>query len=155
MTDARGEYASLRERWFDCCGSAIRSNSGNLFLTVWDDGGSAEAPIARAEIRLSGSGDVETAQVIGGEFMGAALKPGDWVIDPESGAYEDMFSFSGRVESAGGSFSYELMLRPWGQSWEDVETAQPEKLPYFYYDWYLPLIEAEQPMPESLELPTR
>lgn len=155
VTEARGEYASLSGRWFDCCGSAVSSNSGNLFLTVWDDGGSAEAFMARAELSPGGPDAGGAAEVVAGEFLGAELEPGDWSIDPESAEYENMLRFSGRVESGEGAFCYEIILRPWGQRWEDVETTQPELLPYFYYDWYLPLIDAEQPMPDRMELATR
>ena len=46
-----------------------------------------------------------------------------------------------------GGFSYEIYLRPWGSKWpEDDE----DKLPYYYNDWYLPLIEAGKDMPDTI-----
>ena len=44
-------------------------------------------------------------------------------------------------------FHYEIYLRPWGTRWDDVN---PEDMPKLYDDWYLPLIEAWEPMPDSI-----
>ena len=42
---------------------------------------------------------------------------------------------------------YDIYLRPWGTYWDDVTE---EDLPYYYYDWYLPLIESGESMPDSI-----
>lgn len=34
--------------------------------------------------------------------------------------------------------------------WEDVRTDDETRLPYFYDDWYLPLIEAGASMPNAI-----
>ena len=39
-------------------------------------------------------------------------------------------------------------MRPWGHRWGD---AGEDVLPYFYTDWYLPLIEAGKSMPDSFD----
>ena len=36
-----------------------------------------------------------------------------------------------------------FILRPWGTYWHDVEFDSPDNLPYYYYDWYLPLLDDE------------
>ena len=45
---------------------------------------------------------------------------------------------------------YSIYLRPWGESWEDVRADDEELLPYYYDDWYLPLIETGASMPEVI-----
>ena len=50
-------------------------------------------------------------------------------------------------ENGDDQFTYDIFLRPWGTSWDD---AKAEDLPYYYHDWYLPLIEAGEPMPDSI-----
>ena len=39
-----------------------------------------------------------------------------------------------------------MYLRPWGSLWPDEE----DRLPYYYEDWYLPLIESGEEMPDVL-----
>ncbi len=59
--------------------------------------------------------------------------------------YHDMICISGvyipTQRGSGGSFVYTIYL-PWGMDWEDVRAADESLLPYYYDDWYLPLIEA-------------
>ena len=57
---------------------------------------------------------------------------------------------NGRYQGAEGSYDYRFYLRPWGRSWDDVEAAEPEMLPYFYDDWYLPLADSGAPMPDEI-----
>ena len=45
---------------------------------------------------------------------------------------------------------FRLYLRPWGMDWEDVRAADESLLPYYYDDWYLPLIEAGGSMPDQI-----
>ena len=51
----------------------------------------------------------------------------------------------------GGSFDYELVLRPWGALWDDVPAEDLKAKPYFYEDWYLPLVEAGAAMPSAID----
>ena len=50
-----------------------------------------------------------------------------------------------------GSFEYELVLRPWGTLWDDVPAEDLKAKPYFYEDWYLPLVEAGETMPSAID----
>ena len=58
---------------------------------------------------------------------------------------------NGHYESEEGSFDYQIVLRPWGTVWDDVESTAPELLPYFYKDWYLRAIDAGEDMPDSFD----
>ena len=52
-----------------------------------------------------------------------------------------------------GSFDYSIYLRPWGRTWEDINATQPGLLPYFYYDWYLPMLAQGESMPDKFSAP--
>ena len=55
--------------------------------------------------------------------------------------------FTGTVQDGEDSYDYTIVLRPWGKIWDDVEE---DLLPYYYDDWYLPLIEAGAEMPDYI-----
>ena len=80
-----------------------------------------------------------------GYFGAALIGEGDWTIDPNSHDTEDLLVISCGAENDTGTFYYTAYLRPWGQEWSDLQ----EK-PYYYEDWYLPLIREGKPMPQAL-----
>lgn len=51
------------------------------------------------------------------------------------------------LESAKYASLYDIVLRPWGTYWVDVDEKD---LPNLYDSWYLPLIDADEPMPDSI-----
>lgn len=83
----------------------------------------------------------------GGAFTDIALEHGDWIVDPGLVDYGDMIHIDGDYENGGDAFHYDIYLRPWGTYWVDVDE---EDLPNLYDSWYLPLIDAEEPMPDSI-----
>ena len=92
-----------------------------------------------------------------GSFFDCKLSGADaWYIDAapsESMPYSEMICISGVYtdpENSEDSFVYTVYLRPWGMDWEDVRTDDETRLPYFYDDWYLPLIEAGASMPNAI-----
>ena len=74
--------------------------------------------------------------------------------------FADMLCIDGKYidpENAENSFEYMIFLRPWGMRWDDVAAADTtymicdDMTPIEYTNWYLPLIEAGEPMPDSFE----
>ena len=53
-----------------------------------------------------------------------------------------MLYFDGEYVDEENDIWFYFYLRKWGTSWDDVEAVYPEDVPYYYYDWYLPLIES-------------
>ena len=76
-----------------------------------------------------------------------ALEHADWIVDPGLLDYDNMIWISGDYEDGDDEFHYDIYLRPWGLYWDDVEE---EAHPYYYADWYLPLIDAGKPMPDAI-----
>ena len=58
-----------------------------------------------------------------------------------------MIHISGFYENGDDEFTYDIYLRPWGTYWG---RCAEEDLPYYYYDWYLPMIEAGEAMPDAI-----
>ena len=87
-------------------------------------------------------------------FWDYQIPEGEWSADPGSDVnaqYADTIVISGRYEdpeNEGSWFSYHIFLRPWGTRWDDIEE---DLLPYNYENWYLPLIDSGEEMPDLFE----
>ena len=144
-----GAYEELGSAWWDVCGTIDIGADGTGTVTLWDEDYTKAEPMVSASVSLNsaGVGTHGTMMSEGGTFMDIALEHTDWIVDPGLSEYTDMIYISGSYENGDDQFTYDIFLRPWGTSWDD---AKAEDLPYYYHDWYLPLIEAGEPMPDSI-----
>ena len=153
-----GAYKDHANSWWDACARIDLGSDGSGTLTLWDDSCEAGQIIADAQVQVSA--DLTTSGRLvstGGSFFDCSLSGADaWYIDAapsESMPYSEMICISGVYtdpENSEDSFVYTVYLRPWGMDWEDVRTDDETRLPYFYDDWYLPLIEAGASMPNAI-----
>ena len=102
---------------------------------------------AAVSLNEAGTSELGTVMSEGGWFTDIPLEHADWIVDPGLLDYEDMIHISGFYENGDDEFTYDIYLRPWGTYWDDVAE---EDLPYYYYDWYLPMIEAGEAMPDAI-----
>lgn len=131
---------ALENAWYDCCARIRALPEGGLYLLLWDEDSSALRPLAK--LRLSVEEDA-AARSTDGWFWFASGRDAGLLFRLEDG----VFRAEGRHEDNGERFSYSLTLRRWGERWpEDAE------LPYYYDDWYLPLIRSGEPMPDRISL---
>ena len=105
--------------------------------------------MAEASVTLStsGTGEHGTLTSESGYFTDVDLEHADWIIDPGLEDYEDLIRIDGWYESGDDEFYYEIYLRPWGTSWDDMEE---DSRPALYSSWYVPLIEAGKSMPDTV-----
>lgn len=139
MYGTSGDWAQMDGCWWDCCAEI---KNGRMLL--WDEDLPKDNYLAKAELSTRG-GDI---RCLGGSFLDRKLKSGSWNITLSEDSCGTLMTVSGKYDAVGdGSFSYEIFLRPWGSKWpEDDE----DKLPYYYKEWYLPLIEAGRDMPDII-----
>ena len=149
MTGCWGYYEDMEGQWWDICGTIDIGEDGVGTVTLWDEDYTESDPMFLTSVSLSeaGTGEYGTMMSEGGWFMDVAMEHADWIVDPGLVDYPDMIHINGSYENGEDEFSYDIYLRPWGTYWDDVAE---ESLPGFYEDWYLPLIEAGKPMPESI-----
>ena len=154
--EADGEYEELLYSWWDACGRFDLDEQGLGLFTLWDELSSVSEPLALCEVQLVSDADGSPGHIESGTgwFMDdyGTIEAGDWYLDPAAGEYPDCIEFGGYYEDESGGFSYYFMMRPWGVLWDDVESADPDSMPYYYYDWYLPLIEGGRTMPATIEM---
>lgn len=152
MTECTGYYADqeMEGGWWDICGTIEIGENYKGVVYLWDEDYTKSDLMVEAMVSLSpdGTGPHGTLTSEGGEFTNAALKHADWIIDPGLVKYENMMRIEGDYRNGADGYHYDIILRPWGTYWDDVE--EEDMLPGFYNDWYLPLIEAYKDMPDAI-----
>ena len=150
MTGCSGYYADegMEGSWWDICGTVSIGEDNTGTVVLWDTDYDINRPMVSAQVSLSpdGVGEYGSLMSEGGYFTDISLEHADWIVDPGLVEIPDLLYINGYYENGEDEYTYDIYLRPWGSTWDDVgEDIQPDS----YYDWYLPMIEAGMPMPGS------
>lgn len=154
MTGCSGAYESMAGQWWDACAVIDIGSDYTGTVTIWDEDYSRADPITQASVTLNsaGAGEHGTVMSESGYFTNLPLEHADWIIDPAINSrfpdVENMICIEGWYEDGEDEFYYEVYLRPWGQLWDDFAADYPDDIPYYYDDWYLPLVESGSAMPD-------
>ena len=154
MTGCSGAYESMSGQWWDACAVIDIGSDYTGTVTIWDEDYSRADPMLQASVTLNSAGVGEHGTVMSesGYFTNLPLEHADWIIDPAiNGRFpdvENMICIEGWYEDGDDEFYYEVYLRPWGQLWDDFAADYPDDIPYYYDDWYLPLVESGSAMPD-------
>ena len=149
MYGCYGYYEGMDGMAWDICGTIDIGEDYTGTVTLWDEDYTRDNAMVIADVSLSEAGTGEHGAVMseGGYFTDIPLEHADWIVDPGLSDYEDLIWITGFYENGEDEFTYEIYLRPWGASWDDLsEDVQP----LYYSDWYLPLIEAGAAMPDAI-----
>ena len=145
MDRCSGDWAKMYGYYWDCC-AEIEEEGGVLRLLLWDEDLPKEKALALARLSER-DGELRCTE---GSFLDRELTAEDWDISRGEDACGINWKIEGYYKAVGkGGFHYEIYLRPWGSRWPGSEDEKP----YYYANWYLPLIEADQPMPEEIGAP--
>lgn len=128
--------------WWDTCASLEWNEDGTGTLILWDEDFTKEEPLAELSITASVYDGVARFCGEEGQFLGEPLEHADWLWYSDETEYEDLLLISGQFDNGEDDFWYDIYLRPWGVEWSDVLEDNSDMLPYYYEDWYLPLIES-------------
>ena len=154
MTGCSGAYESMSGQWWDACAVIDIGSDYTGAVTIWDEDYSRADPMSQATVTLNSAGVGEHGTVMSesGYFTNLPLEHADWIIDPAINSrfpdVENMICIEGWYEDGDDEFYYEVYLRPWGQLWDDFAADYPDDIPYYYDDWYLPLVESGSSMPD-------
>ena len=154
MTGCSGSYESMAGQWWDACAVIDIGLDYTGTVTIWDEDYSRADPMSQATVTLNSAGVGEHGTVMSesGYFTNLPLEHADWIIDPAINSrfpdVENMICIEGWYEDGDDEFYYEVYLRPWGQLWDDFAADYPDDIPYYYDDWYLPLVESGSSMPD-------
>lgn len=149
MTGCWGYYEGMDGEWWDICATIDIGEDGVGTVTFWDEDYTKSEPMASAAVSLdeAGTGEFGTLMSEGGWFTDIALEHADWIVDPGLVDYPNLIHINGYYENGDDEYTYDIYLRPWGTYWDDVDETE---LPAYYNDWYLPLIESGESMPDSI-----
>ena len=154
MSGCYGYYESMSGQWWDACAVIDIGSDYTGTVTIWDEDYSRADPMLQASVTLNSAGVGEHGTVMSesGYFTNLPLEHADWIIDPAINSrfpdVENMICIEGWYEDGDDEFYYEVYLRPWGQLWDDFAADYPDDIPYYYDDWYLPLVESGSSMPD-------
>ena len=146
---AENSQGQFPESWWDAFAEIEVMNDGSVYMALWDEDYERNDPIAEVAFRFEeGATDLGRLVSTSGYFYGMDIGEGDWVIDPDDVIVEKAILIDSHyTDDTGEDFDFGVLLRPWGTDWSDMDE---EDLPYFYNNWYLPLIEAGEPMPDKI-----
>ena len=142
MYGCKGEYEELEGQSWDCEAHIQIDSDYTGTVELWDDSmprNTGGIGLINVSLSDSGTGENGTLMSEGGWFMERDLVHADWIIDPALSGFENMIVITGDYdEGNGNSYYYKLMIRPWGELWDDVDS---DSRPWSYENWYLPMIQ--------------
>ena len=146
--DAGGLWQKYKGMSFDCCAVIEFEDRENGELILWDEDSSYMSPLARIKLIL---GENDSLTVDRGVFIDCEVSSSNLRINTES-EFDDLMIAELAYSDDDGNFNSVIYLRPWGTVWDDIRQSAPELMPYFYDEWYIPLVEAGSQMPGEFEL---
>lgn len=153
-SNGTNDYSSLDGFYMDCMARIEIDEKGDGGLILWDEATSVDNPRAGVYVSVSDGGFPQgRLKSVEGLFSDGDVGNADWLVDPDGLGYENLICIEGSYKDPDDFFSgydYKIYLRPWGQDWADIEADQPDNLPTYYYDWYLPATEAGAAMPDVI-----
>ena len=161
VLEGEGDMYLMEGAGWDVC-ARIEVTEDVAKLHIWDERSGAEQNVWFVDAAINeGADERGILEATGGTFREAELAPGDLGCDPTAtpyAAFEDLICITGVYtdpENSANTCTYCIFLRPWGAEWEDLRTGDvsgmpyPDMLPLHYYDWYLPLINSREKMPDT------
>ena len=147
VSDCTGEMKKYDEMWWDLCARSTDNGDGTCKFIFWDeDYNSVTDPLGEVVFKILENDELQSSE---GYYYY------DKSTESLTTAYayaesEDMIVLEGTYSDSERSFTYTIYLRPWGARWDDLDEDWE---PYYYDEWYLPLIEADESLPDVFELP--
>ena len=160
IDNARGEDCEgLEGKWWDCGAEINIDENGKGTILFWDEDNGRDASeedrlgLVDISLKPDEGGSLGTVYSEKGFFFVSELKKGEWKLDPDAikkdFGLDDFLEITGSYEDGENGFDYTIYIRPWGTIWDD-DVSEKENFPYHYEDWYLPLVEAGEDMPDEI-----
>jgi len=137
IEDSQGE---MPVTWYDCCAVFEAQEDGTVLMTLWDEDGSRTDPLS--QVRFKPEDDAMVS--LSGYFVAMEIRGGQWILTESDPAIliPDI-----DYNAEGENFRATVYLRRWGQSWSNTPA---EQRPFYYEDWYLPLLKQKAEMPDQI-----
>ena len=149
MTDRIGTFADWKTDRWDTLGRVDQTSPGQFSVLLWDEDHPKDSALAEFSMTVKDDGSGNLAAAAGrGTFMTQDLKAGELTVTDQS-EYDGVLVIRGSYTVPNGSFAFNVVLRHWGETWDDVaEADRPDN----YESWYLPLIESGAKIPYSIDV---
>ena len=152
LQNASGVWENMDGQAFDCFARLDMGVDNTGRITIWDEKSSFSFPLSVVELKLAPSPSFYgSARSESGFFLSGDIETGEWRIEPDKEKLDNVLSFSSHYAGPDGAFDYMFLLRPWGYVWDDAIENETIRLPYYYNQWYLPMLSEKNSMPDSFE----
>lgn len=152
LQNASGSWENMSGQVFDCFARLDMGIDNAGRITIWDEKSSFSFPLSVVELKLAPSPSLYgSARSESGFFLSGDIEKGEWRIEPDKEKLDNVLSFSSHYAGPDGEFDYMFLLRPWGYIWDDATENEIIRLPYYYDQWYLPMLSEKNSMPDSFE----
>ena len=143
------ESGLFPDSWFDCCAKVTAMGDNSFRIVLWDEDGSLQDPLGEITMILLPDGSAVSEN---GYFCYADISKDEWkLLPPDSFSPATLQITDCEHNAMDETFSYSFFMHPWGTVWENSSDSSADIfLPFYYYDWYLPLIEKKAEMPERI-----
>ena len=131
IEDAKGKMPIT---WYDCCAVFEAQEDGTILMTLWDEDVSQVRFKSEKDALVSLSGYFAYMEIRAGEWRLTEADPAILIPDIQHDAEGEIFRAT-------------VYLRRWGQSWSSTPA---EQRPFYYEDWYLPLLKQKAEMPDQI-----
>jgi len=149
MENRTGSYAEWQVNWWDTMGHFEQTQPGRFSVILWDEDLPRSNALSEFSMTVEEDGSENGAVTNGrGYFLDMDLSGGELEITDQC-VYDGAMLLTGSYSDSDGTFDFTVLLRPWGEKWDDVDE---DDVPYYYEDWYLPLIESGAPIPDEFAL---
>ena len=156
-----GKFDGVSGRAWEACAKITVSADGTGTIRVWDE---ENDTILSGSVSFGeGLTPLGRMDAVKGSFLDTQYGENAWYADPGDelcGGFSELMCIVGRFTDPDNEedwLEYHVYLRPWGTRWEDIldgdisSMIYDDMMPLYYNDWYLPLIEAGEPMPAAFE----
>ncbi len=127
--------------WYDCCAVFNEADNSLIKMTLWDENSRRNKPLSEVFFEREDNGALTS---LNGYFMLADVQRGEWSFQPKE---NEIYIANLNHDSSGECFRFSIYLHPWGDRWKDAPEGQT---PFYFEDWYLPLLDDDKAMPDSI-----
>ena len=142
VLEGKGTFSGMEDEDDDCYAFVDMNSDGSGTLYLWDD--YAEIGTIEIYVDLSeGDGMMGELTTVSGTLFSQDVEDGAFFVDPADEDVDNLFYIYDDVRTSNDDYArYEIYLRPWGISWDDMDSSL---WPFYYSDWYIGSSAKDEP----------
>jgi len=146
ILEAKGAFSDYDDLALDCSAFIDLSSDGTGTLYIWDD--YEELGTIDIIVDFDRGGEYGVLYTLSGIMFEHEVEEYGWAVNPSREDYGYTIYVYSDIRDGGDYIRYEIYLRPWGATWDDmIDSLRPRG----YDNWYVPFIADTDSMLEALQ----